>query len=275
VTSSHSGATRPIFSRTSGSYTTLLDATRAYAHALTTAAHPDSDESRVESRVGFQMARQLLFDWSTGMVRLDVTLDESVLHRRVGGPTVMAEQLRHLRRVAAEPDVTVRVVPMQANPLAACGPFAIMECRPHTRRDGVTPVVCVGGLDGCCSSAPRPTSPATVARSRLGLPPRSTRTTAPAGSRSNPSTPRLLIHAVVPHATRRRGVRLSWAGYCAFQTLARSRRFPSRPRVTPYSTCPPDPGRPGRDDAVFVAPASPSSTYPRSGARAPSASVSW
>jgi hypothetical protein len=45
---------------------------------------------------------------------LTFLLDESVLHRAVGGPVVMAAQLRWLGQVADLPNVSVRVLPFSA-----------------------------------------------------------------------------------------------------------------------------------------------------------------
>jgi Domain of unknown function (DUF5753) len=43
-------------------------------------------------------------------------LDEGALRRVVGGPSLMAEQLRHIAEVAEHPNVTVRVIPFRAGP---------------------------------------------------------------------------------------------------------------------------------------------------------------
>ncbi|TQJ75647.1 DUF5753 domain-containing protein [Streptomyces sp. SLBN-31] len=47
-------------------------------------------------------------------LRLWVVLDESALHRVVGSPEIMREQLEHLNALAAEPHITVRVLPYAA-----------------------------------------------------------------------------------------------------------------------------------------------------------------
>jgi transcriptional regulator with XRE-family HTH domain len=46
--------------------------------------------------------------------RFTFVLSESVLRRQIGGPSVMAEQLRHLAGVAALPNVTLQVVPFDS-----------------------------------------------------------------------------------------------------------------------------------------------------------------
>ncbi|GAA4702637.1 helix-turn-helix domain-containing protein [Phytohabitans rumicis] len=55
-------------------------------------------------------------------------LDESVLHREVGGPKVMAEQLRDLLNMMARPNMHVRVLPLrEAAILAMLGPFQLFD----------------------------------------------------------------------------------------------------------------------------------------------------
>lgn len=55
-------------------------------------------------------------------------LDESVLHREVGGPHVMAEQLYEVLKVASRPKITVRIAPFtEAALLAVLGPFTIFD----------------------------------------------------------------------------------------------------------------------------------------------------
>ena len=44
-------------------------------------------------------------------MQLRVVLDEAVLHRVVGGPEVMAGQLRHFTEIAKRPNVTLQVIP--------------------------------------------------------------------------------------------------------------------------------------------------------------------
>ncbi len=60
--------------------------------------------------------------------RVDVVLDESVIRRTVGGPAVMARQLRHLLDVSGRPNVSLRVVPFTAGLHPGMGgPFVILE----------------------------------------------------------------------------------------------------------------------------------------------------
>src|SRR5205823_5343156 len=46
-------------------------------------------------------------------MRFHAVLDESVIHRVVGGPQVMAEQLQHLLTLGKQTNVTIQVVPFE------------------------------------------------------------------------------------------------------------------------------------------------------------------
>ncbi|WP_170301708.1 helix-turn-helix domain-containing protein [Saccharopolyspora hirsuta] len=68
------------------------------------------DEKDVESRVALRLGRQTVLTRKDPVV-FHALIDESILHRMVGGPEVMAEQLRHIERMAQRPHITVQVVP--------------------------------------------------------------------------------------------------------------------------------------------------------------------
>jgi transcriptional regulator with XRE-family HTH domain len=88
--------------------------TEAYAR------HIISSYSRVEPvapgmvgrLVRVRMQRQQVLDRDG--LQLAVVLDESVLKRRIGDDTVMHEQLHHLVRQADRPNLTLRVLPLDA-----------------------------------------------------------------------------------------------------------------------------------------------------------------
>lgn len=102
--------------------------TRAYAQVIMdfwAAELPAADRAaRLEARMrrGAQVFAQ------PDPPRYLFAVDESVLWRLVGGPRVMAEQLRHLLAVLATSHVTVRVVPLAAAAFTAMlGPFTIFD----------------------------------------------------------------------------------------------------------------------------------------------------
>jgi transcriptional regulator with XRE-family HTH domain len=84
------------------------------------ARHIISSYSRVEPiapgmigrLVRVRMRRQQILDRDG--LQLSVVLDESILKRRVGSDTVMYEQLQHLARAAERPNLTLRVLPLNA-----------------------------------------------------------------------------------------------------------------------------------------------------------------
>lgn len=71
------------------------------------------DEEVVESRVSLRMGRQRVLTRARPVV-LHAFLDESILWRPVGGPGVMAEQLRRVAKWGRHDHITVRVIPYSA-----------------------------------------------------------------------------------------------------------------------------------------------------------------
>lgn len=102
--------------------------TEDYARAIARNALPPRPRvDDMERLIKVRMARQDLI-WNRGALRLWVILDESVLHRRIGGPAVQRGQLKRLREAARMPHVTLQVVPFVegANP-GQVGPFTIIQ----------------------------------------------------------------------------------------------------------------------------------------------------
>lgn len=84
--------------------------TESYARALFQ-VHHDSDTA--ERGVRVRLRRQEILN-RADVAELCFVLDESVLHWRVGGREVMAEQLRHLEELNGGSHVKIRVVPFSA-----------------------------------------------------------------------------------------------------------------------------------------------------------------
>lgn len=81
----------------------------------------------VGDRVAARLARQSLFSQERPAAAT-FYLHESALRLPVGGPAVMAEQLRHLHRMSARPYLSLRVVPITLGAHAAtAGAFRLME----------------------------------------------------------------------------------------------------------------------------------------------------
>ncbi len=87
--------------------------TEDYARHLHARVRVDLGPTEIEPLVKARMARQAVL---TKPDPLDyrVLLDEGALHRQVGGPEVMREQLEHLAEMAALPNVRLQITPFAA-----------------------------------------------------------------------------------------------------------------------------------------------------------------
>ena len=99
--------------------------TEAYARAVLE-RHPNVTPAQVDERVAARMGRQAVLERAEPPV-LWVLLDESVLHREVGGATVMAEQLERVAVMARRPTVTVQVIPQEGAHVGLTGAFDVAE----------------------------------------------------------------------------------------------------------------------------------------------------
>lgn len=117
--------------------------TRGYAWAMHERGWQEYPPGRIDEHVDVRMRRQRLLTREPPL-NVAVVLDEAVLHREVGGPAVMAEQLGHLVDVAKLPSVSIQVIPFSAGAHPAMDSmFDILEF------DGSLPsVVYVEGLMG-------------------------------------------------------------------------------------------------------------------------------
>ncbi|MEV0319796.1 helix-turn-helix domain-containing protein [Streptomyces sp. NPDC050658] len=84
-----------------------------YARAVTRAALDGLPEEQVDALVEVRLARQDVLR-AKRPLRLSVILDESVLHRQVGGGQVLAGQLKRLLEAAQLPHVRLQVLPYAA-----------------------------------------------------------------------------------------------------------------------------------------------------------------
>lgn len=85
--------------------------TVGYARAMHEGSMPaEFTPARVDALIEVRMRRQQVLTRDPPM-QLRVVLDEAVLHRVVGGPEVMAGQLRHFNTIAKRPNVTLQVIP--------------------------------------------------------------------------------------------------------------------------------------------------------------------
>ncbi|MGX1804391.1 helix-turn-helix domain-containing protein [Nocardia sp. NPDC055321] len=90
--------------------------TADYARSVVALGHDEDGERRVSLR----RHRQELLT-REGAPTFWAVLDESVLRRPVGGPTVMRGQLEYLHEISLLPNVTIQVLPYAAGGHAAAG----------------------------------------------------------------------------------------------------------------------------------------------------------
>lgn len=92
--------------------------TPEYARAVTRAALGGLPEPKVDALVDVRLARQSVLR-ADPPLELSAVLDEAVLRRQIGGPGVMAAQLRHLAQVARLPQVRLQVLPFSVGGISA------------------------------------------------------------------------------------------------------------------------------------------------------------
>jgi transcriptional regulator with XRE-family HTH domain len=98
-----------------------------YARAVIEAFGVPLSEQEIDDRVAARIARQSLLrrEFPPG---LEVILHEAALRQRVGGATVMREQIGYLIEAAARSGITVRIVPANAEAHPGMdGSFVIMD----------------------------------------------------------------------------------------------------------------------------------------------------
>ncbi|MFH8793273.1 helix-turn-helix domain-containing protein [Streptomyces sp. NPDC017941] len=101
--------------------------TPEYARAVTRAALGGVPEEQVEALVQVRLARQDVLR-NEPPLRLSVVLDEAVLRREVGGPEVLAGQLRRLREASRLPQVRIQVLPFATGEhVGLIGSFVILS----------------------------------------------------------------------------------------------------------------------------------------------------
>jgi len=109
--------------------------TAAYTHAVMSGIEPHLEQSELERRLHSRIARQRVFDREEPL-ELWAVIDEGVLRRTIGGPTVMRGQLRHLLEMAARDNITIQVVPGSVGAYPGLtGWFTVLEFPDDERPD--------------------------------------------------------------------------------------------------------------------------------------------
>lgn len=125
--------------------------TRRYMEEVMRIGRPDwSDEER-ELRIELRMKRQRMLTRKLPTApQFDVVLSEAVLHRPLGDPAAMADQLTHLALLNERPNIRLRVLPLAAGlHRASTGGAFVMLTFPQPRREeGERPMVYQEGPTG-------------------------------------------------------------------------------------------------------------------------------
>ncbi|WP_132489945.1 DUF5753 domain-containing protein [Saccharopolyspora elongata] len=112
----------------STSYLPGLLQTRSYSRAIFEVG--EQTEREVEEAVAVRQSRQGVLD-KANPAELLAFLDETVLMRPVGGPAVAADQLRFVLKSMTQPNIEVRVLPLELGAhMGLDGVFSILEF-PH------------------------------------------------------------------------------------------------------------------------------------------------
>ncbi|MEU7321719.1 helix-turn-helix transcriptional regulator [Streptomyces griseoviridis] len=104
-------------------YVTGLLQTWDYARGVLRGGFPNDDDEELRRRIDLRLRRQILLERADAPT-LWVVMEEAVLHRVVGGPEVMREQIDKLLEVSELPHVSLDIVPFAAGAhVGACAPF--------------------------------------------------------------------------------------------------------------------------------------------------------
>jgi transcriptional regulator with XRE-family HTH domain len=102
--------------------------TRSYARAvLNNVAPGELTPAQIDTRVEIRMTRQREVLGQANPPRLEIVLDEAVLRRVADSPEVMREQLQHLVKVGAAPNIIIQVLPFVAGVNTVEGSFMILQ----------------------------------------------------------------------------------------------------------------------------------------------------
>lgn len=99
--------------------------TEDYARAVLE-RHPNVTSEQVVERLAARLSRQSVLE-RTDPPLLWVLLDENVLHRLVGGATIMQEQMTQLAVMARRPKITVQVIPREGAHVGLTGAVSMAE----------------------------------------------------------------------------------------------------------------------------------------------------
>ncbi|MFD3625906.1 Scr1 family TA system antitoxin-like transcriptional regulator [Streptomyces sp. NPDC058698] len=107
--------------------------TEGYARTTFSVRQPLFDEETIEQRVAARLERQnILAKWPPPMVT--AVIEESVLHRLIGGSGVQRGQLEHLLKLGGLRNMSIQVLPMSCEDHAGMdGPFILLTPKERTQ----------------------------------------------------------------------------------------------------------------------------------------------
>jgi transcriptional regulator with XRE-family HTH domain len=97
-----------------------------YAKAIISHGWSPMAAQSVQRQVGLRIRRQALLG-RPAPPKLWAVIDESVLHRPIGGRRVLLDQVEHLIKLTARPNITLQIVPYQFSGYAAEGSFTALR----------------------------------------------------------------------------------------------------------------------------------------------------
>ncbi|HEU0089289.1 MAG TPA: helix-turn-helix transcriptional regulator [Pseudonocardiaceae bacterium] len=100
--------------------------TEDYARAIAAHGWSTLPDEAAERHVAVRMRRQALLA-RPDAPKLWAVIDESVLHRPIGGQRVMLAQIEHLLELTARPNITLQVLPYRLSGYAAEGSFTLLR----------------------------------------------------------------------------------------------------------------------------------------------------
>ncbi|MPZ80193.1 MAG: helix-turn-helix domain-containing protein [Actinophytocola sp.] len=110
--------------------------TEEYIRAVASHGQPARIDDETERRVNLRVQRQRVL-FRQGAPRMWAVIDESVLHRPLGGIATLRRQIEHLLEVTKQPNVTLQVVPYSLSGYSAEGSFSMLRFAEPTLPDVV------------------------------------------------------------------------------------------------------------------------------------------
>ncbi|MFI2347362.1 Scr1 family TA system antitoxin-like transcriptional regulator [Streptomyces sp. NPDC019443] len=105
--------------------------TEEYARAVFSCLYPPLDEEQLEEWVQARLVRQKIFERKPRPM-VNFLLEESILHRPIGGRQVLRVQNQHLRRCAELPFLGLQIMPTDRETHAGlAGPMVLLETPDH------------------------------------------------------------------------------------------------------------------------------------------------